>query len=641
MRAAKLKILAMIAGQGVMYSSPLPAWTPGSYPAAPARMHTRGFTVDTSDRNDVIAFWHAVYKASEGYEKRIDWRGDYNGRDGTVSPAFVEDVERRLNYMRAMCGVPAEVRVNTGATVFVQAGDAFTPAASTTKAAAAQAGALMLVRNYNPESGVNPAMNHNPPNTCIGWSPQAWNANAYGNLAFGIYGPGAIDQYMLEELPRDVIASSWNILVGHRRWCLYPPATDFATGDQPGESVARPPTNVLYVMQNDGELATLPTESFAAFPPAGFCPSPLNTRFWSVSMVGADFSGATVTVTASDGAATAVSQVSADSSFGDPSLIWEVDSQTASKVVNVDRGYQVQISNFTVDGAPKSLIYQTTFINPDQLTSNQSIRGPSLARSNKQTTYMFVPPAGAEAIRITSYTKTVEQLKLDAETAGGSNIIDRTDGSYPLVVSARKYDGFGISGEKFFRLTFPVAYDLVLRGVPDQMFEIDRDLIPEKGALLTFKYRRGFMTRTSVLSVEASADGGVTWELLGAPIRGESDTLTDVSPTTTGRTIPVSSTPVRVRFRYHHISGAIHTNEANPQQPTGIFIDDIATIKCKSLVPRRTLTLPPSATRYRFSSASAGTPLRKGAWWGLRMSTRIGGNWFPPGPVKQVVVSGP
>ena len=59
-------------------------------------MATKGFSVDNQNRNDVVAFWHAVYQASEGYQNRIKWNGNYNGDSGKISAEFVDDVERRL-----------------------------------------------------------------------------------------------------------------------------------------------------------------------------------------------------------------------------------------------------------------------------------------------------------------------------------------------------------------------------------------------------------------------------------------------------------------------------------------------------------------------------------------------------------------
>ncbi|RYG86395.1 MAG: hypothetical protein EON58_21780, partial [Alphaproteobacteria bacterium] len=186
------------------------AWQPWNYPTAPSRMYSAGFTVNNYDRNDVVAFWHAVYKASEGYQDRIKWTGNYTGNNGTIANAFVDDVERRLNYFRAMCGVDANAVVNSNANVLINLLDPFKPSLSTSKAEAAQNAALMLSRNFNTTTGANPAMSHNPPSSLIGWSPSAWNAAANGNLAFGVFGPGAVTEYMLEELSSGTAVSSWN-----------------------------------------------------------------------------------------------------------------------------------------------------------------------------------------------------------------------------------------------------------------------------------------------------------------------------------------------------------------------------------------------------------------------------------------------
>ena len=118
----------------------------GANPPVP----TRGFEVDTSNRTEVVSFFQSIYMASEGYEDRIGWTGNYTstaaGAEGTVSSVFTGDVERRVNYFRAMCGLKADVRVNSGATVNIVAGDEWVPPATTTKAAASQRSALMIIR---------------------------------------------------------------------------------------------------------------------------------------------------------------------------------------------------------------------------------------------------------------------------------------------------------------------------------------------------------------------------------------------------------------------------------------------------------------------------------------------------------------
>ena len=73
---------------------PLGAWTPG----VGNKSDTTGFSVDTQSRNDVISFWHSVYMESENFENL-----------STSSQEFKNDVQRRINYYRAMAGMTASI----------------------------------------------------------------------------------------------------------------------------------------------------------------------------------------------------------------------------------------------------------------------------------------------------------------------------------------------------------------------------------------------------------------------------------------------------------------------------------------------------------------------------------------------------
>ena len=179
------------------------------------------------------------------------------------------------------------------------------------------------------------------------------------------------------------------------------------------------------------------------------------------------------------------------------------------------------------------------------------------------------------------------------------------------------------------------------RGVPDQSFEIERDLIPGPNAKLRFQFRRGFMTKSSTLVVESSTNGGVTWKALGNSIKGVSDNQIDLAVSSQSLSLPKSAMPVRIRFRYYTRGGPIYTHEATPKAPTGIFIDEITTSGCQWLEPKKINVLPVMATQFTFKSPTAGAPLTKGDEWQLRMRTKLGGKWFPPGPSKVVTVAGP
>jgi hypothetical protein len=617
------------------------AWEPGTYPAGSERMVSKGFSVNNQDRNDVVAFWHAVYQASEGYEKRIGWTGNYSGKNGTISSTFVDDVERRLNYFRAMCGIRSNVAVSSNSTVTIESTDVYKPSASTLRSKAAQDAALMLVRNYNPQSGTDPALTHNPSDNLIGWSPATWNANSKSNFAFGLFGPGAITEYMVEQLSYSTATSSWNSLVGHRRWNLLPNATKFATGDQPGTSATRPPTNVFYVLQKPAEMLE-ESSGFVAYPSAGFFPVNLNSPYWSLSREGADFAFATVKMFDANGNPVPIVSTKRSDEYGDPAIIWQVSPTADIRSVAKDTTFNIRVTGIGGSGIPTSLGYSVTLINPDTITSNQQIAGASSVASNASGAYTFRAPAGAEGVLVMASRKSSSRWTEDAEDPSKSNVNDGTTGNYSLFAKTSSFAGFGVVSEtRSFHLTFPTSYDLMTRGVPDQSFEIDRDLIASSNAKLNFQFRRGFMTKSSTLVVETSTNGGVTWKVLGDSIKGVSETQIDVAVTSKSLSLPKSAVPVRVRFRYYTKGGPIYTHEATPNAPTGIFIDEITTTGCQWLEQKKVNVLPVAQTQFLFKSSTAGATLARGDEWQLRMRTKLGGKWFPPGPSKTVTVTGP
>ena len=302
----------------------------------------------------------------------------------------------------------------------------------------------------------------------------------------------------------------------------------------------------------------------------------------------------------------------------------------------------MRVSGIGGTGIPTSLSYSVTLINPDLLTSNQQIAGASTVPTNASGTYTFRPPAGAEAVLVEASRTSSSRWTENAENPSKSDVIDETTGNYSLWAKTSSFPGFGsISGTRSFHLTFPTSYDLMVRGVPDQSFEIDRDLIPNSNAKLNFQFRRGFMTKNSTLVVETSTNGGVTWRAVGNSIQGVSNTQIDIAVTSRSVSLPKSPVPVRIRFRYYTRGGSIYTHETAPKSPTGIFIDEITTTGCDWLEQTKVTVLPATQTQFTFNSKAAGAKLVKGDEWRLRLRTKLGGKWFPQGPSKVVKIAGP
>ncbi len=668
-RYSNARIFRKILLGTVLGTSQLPAWTPGTYPVGSA-----DFTVDTAVRNDVVSFWHGVYQASEGYWNRHGWTGNYTAAGpydsgiGTTSAAFVADVERRVNFYRALSNVPAGVHLNTGATVMVDASDPsnlYHPgsspplAAATTKAVAAQCSAYMIARTYGyyDEAGFHAplgepyaAISHDPaPSKCVAWSTAAWNANHMSNLALGFYGPGAIDAYMVEDVSG---TTNWNSDTGHRRMLLHPVSTDFATGDTPGSYDAaansiRPPTNALYVVPKASEIAAVPAR-FVAYPPAGFFPAGLNPgKFWSLSYPGAGFGSATVTMTTTGGAVVPVAVVKRGGSFGYPAIIWDVTGTAgAVKSVTTDTPFNVTVAGITGAGVPPSYSYSVTLINPDQITSDQSLFGAAEPATAAPTTYQFTPPPKAEAIQVNCFQPQATAWTEGAEDGPTSSVIANTTGTYAFrstVVFPLYYPNYlgPISGSKSFRLTFPVQSDPRLKRPTAQSFELGREMIPGEGAALNFMWRRGLMTPSTNLIIESSNDDGASWTQLPPTISGNSNGNYDTAGATwDSRSLAVSANPVRVRFRLFVPDGqSFFSDQADgtyfwPNYPTGIFIDDISTTNCQSLDLTKSNDLAAAATGFELSGTTAGVDLTDGLALRLRLRTKLGNRWMPHGAMK-------
>lgn len=637
---------------------------PGVAAGWTATADSYGFSVDTSVRNDVVSFWQNVYLKSEGYQNRIAWTGNYTnlaaGAEGTISPAFVADVERRTNFIRALCGAPANCRFNTGATVNIFPTDKYPTAnaplsSSTTKSAAAQRSALMInstCRPVNPQGGQgsSAALSHDPIVSCYGWTTAAWNANSKGNLAYSYYGPTAIDAYFREDVAG---VSAWNFDVGHRRWLLNLQSTNFATGDTPGKSpeangnVAIPPSNAVYVVPKNSELDSTATPRFVPYPGAGFFPAPLNSPFWSLSYPGADFSSATVSMTTADDTPISVSGITRNVGYGDNAIVWNVPQSVADRSVSGDVTYKVTVSGISGSGVPTSHSYSVTLINPNRSADDLTVSG-NAAPPLVGASYTFSRSVNSDAMEV-GFFQPADTVWLEgAEDPPSPRIIDRTDSSYPLRANVTQTNtgspsSYFRTGSKAFRLTFPSSYEPSMGGVPDQIFEIDRELLPGNGASLNFWYRKGYMTTGTVVYLETSTDGGVSWNTPAQPtVAGGSSGTPDSGFTSKSVTLPSSTTPLRVRFRMVYVSGSLYTLGAQPAAATGIFIDDISATNCLTLEKRGAVeSTSSSVTSVDFNSTTAQTTLANGQVWWLRLRPKLGGIWFPYGPAKVVEPSGP
>ncbi len=274
-----------------------------------------------------MAFYRRFYAASEGVSS--DWTGNVNSCfPGSVTAAFNRALLRRINYFRAMAGVPADI-------VF-----------SDELNAKCQQAALMMVANNT--------FSHFPPPTWTCYGNDGAEAAGKSNLYYSTGGnptPGLIiDGYI-----RDPGQS--NSAVGHRRWLLFPRQKVMGSGTaQAGDSA-----NAVWVI---GDFASGPQQR-TAWPPEGYVPSQLIFERWSFSFPEADFSSATVEMTKQGQPVSLNVEYASDPSsevgfIGDNTIVWVPDVLAETPASDVT--FSVAVRNVLVNGSPQDFEYEVTAI---------------------------------------------------------------------------------------------------------------------------------------------------------------------------------------------------------------------------------------------------------------------------------------
>jgi len=279
-------------------------------------------------RDQIVQLYNGTYVP--GNAATLIWTGAVTTCDaGTTNLDHQQAVIARINYFRALVGLPAVALIN-GAQV-----------------AQEQAAALMMTANN--------ALNHFPPTSWMCYSADGANAAGSSNIALGLYGVKAIDLYMSDP-------GANNSAGGHRRWILFPPQAAMATGETTGD-VSHKAANALYVF---GPLTTRPvTPNGVAWPPAGFVPYqnlPAASNRWSFSFPGGDFSNATVTMSG-PGGTLAVTLEPIANGYGDNTIVFLPTGATYAQPTS-DTTYTITVSGMTGVGVPSTVQYTVTVIDP-------------------------------------------------------------------------------------------------------------------------------------------------------------------------------------------------------------------------------------------------------------------------------------
>ncbi len=284
--------------------------------------------LNTQSRSEVRNFYLTEYMASEGVPS--GWNGNHASCNaGSTSAAFKATMLTRINYFRAMAGIPP-------ITAFKNEYNN-----------KAQKAALMM--------SVNSALDHSPPMSWTCYTADGAEGAGSSNLFLGVYGPSAITGYIHD-------FGGGNFPVGHRRWILYPQSQYLGTGDIPATGF--PASNALWVFDLDNMWGPRPDtrEEYVAWPPPGYTPYQVVFPRWSFGFAGANFSNANVTMT-KNGQPLSLQVNPVVNGFGENTLVWE-PNDTFGQAPASDIVYTVTITNVIVNGQSRSFNYQVIIFKP-------------------------------------------------------------------------------------------------------------------------------------------------------------------------------------------------------------------------------------------------------------------------------------
>jgi len=596
------------------------AWSPG----VSANIAETDLEVNGQSRNDVISFYQNVYHASEDYASKIQWSGNVtNCNAGTISAEFVKDVRRRVNYYRALAGVPAEIVMNDPSSTVLTNSKHYTgsniPDSITKKSEAAQKSALIVAKMNS--------LTHHPDatNNSICFSAQGANGSEFGNIAVGLYGPAAIDGYIKEDID--------NQAAGHRRWIFYDKSTHFATGDIPPTTGFRA-SNSLYVFQRDEELSEQ-TPQFVAWPYKGMFPRQHMTEYWSLCYPDADFANATISVT-KNGNSIAVDQINRSEGYGHNSIVWRVPSILQEKLTDPDTTYQVTVSNIG-GGGPSSFTYDITFFNANNLATP-----PTLTGSNT------VAPGGTKNYSIGKIEIAEEyQLEVGKKTAFAATVVEGAENAtqtmiLPGPVTTKPEEARSNLLKRTGLYSLNIKFTRSVQA--EEWIEFNRVFYPRSAAKINYYRALIANAKTTFVAQYSINDDGQWRDIPGSSVAGTlPDGTTNISAppfsSLLSYALPAETIGKPTRIRLLIRKNGDPGTTAFIGDGTGAFIDDVTFTNMDWLSGRKTTKFAESSSSVPLNFTTAGEALVAGSTYTLRIQPRVGSIWMTSSTPLEVTVN--
>ncbi len=497
---------------------------PGGRPSVESL--TGGFTVNAGSREQVRSFYNVIYLASANVP--IGTTADVNTcTPGTNSAAFQDAVLRRINWFRAMAGVPAAVTFDAGNNV------------------ANQQGAVMM--------SANNALSHFPPTSWKCYTGLGAHAASNSNIALGSDGADSITGYMWD-------FGANNYEVGHRRWLLYPQTQVMGTGDVPHAGTYNAANTIWVFDSHFGGPRPATRQPYVAWPPSGFVPYQVVFPQWSFGLSNADLSASTVTMT-SNGVSVAVTLQLYTIGYGENTLVWVplgLDPTSMSSVFpfnGSDTVYGVTVGNIKVGASRFSISYNVTLFDPAVAGADSiapAITGPAqpvVSVSNLYSCQAVSDP------NVTGYQWRVSRRAsgnlTDNAQNGLSNFSISPPPDYPIITNAPSGSG------NCFHLAHPDLTELTA-----QLLQLNEVLFPKTNTMAGFSSSLGYATTSETARAQLSVDGGVTWR----DVYTLAGTGGRVETSFSQHNLPLSNyagQAVLLRFNYDFSSGMYYQGAAN------------------------------------------------------------------------------
>jgi hypothetical protein len=519
-----------------------------------------GFSVDTSSREQVRDFYNAVYLSSDGVPMNST-AVTTNCFAGTNSLAFLDATLRRINWFRALAGVPAAVTFDPGESLTNQ-----------------QTALMMSANNQLQHVGIPPTW------SCF--TVAGTNGAAHSNLALGTVGADAITSYIWDY-------GANNSEVGHRRWILYPQTRIMATGDVPVEGAFNA-ANATWVF--DANLfgpRPATRNPFVAWPPAGYVPYPVVFPQWSFALSNADLSAATVTMK-SNGVPISVTIQPYQVGFGENTLVWypsglnPADYNSIFPFNGSDTIYSITVSNVSTATGMKAFNYTVTLFDPAVPGVDYfppTLSGPSQPLVGVTNTYTFTGLTNATSYQWLAASLTNGNLADNAQNGLANFTISPTP-NYPVITNAPVGSGS--------------CFHLTHTNRAPQLLQLKEWLLPSTNTVLSFNSYLGYATTNETARVQVSYDG-VYWK----DIFAESGNNSFTDSTFTNRTLLLSnyaSTPLLLRFNYDYQPYTRYYPQIDPF--FGWCLKNIIITNVQQLVNPTTNAV--TATNFVFAPSQAG-----------------------------------